>query len=165
MNRLTPLPLLAALLLASAARAEEELTYVTALSYGDAEHMLAARVDFHASCGAECYAATLTCDKLSYVSFTYADVAFDVAAKAVTAGEKRFTISVGSMTQPFYIMSLRWGGEMYDTWNVEGNLQGDSAAFIAALGKAKDFKATLGGEAVTLPVTEDVKNWATACAK
>ncbi len=54
---------------------------------------------------------------------------------------------------------------MYDTWDVEGELNGDPADFTAALGKAKEFKTTLGPQSVTLPVTADVEKWVKSCVK
>ena len=66
----------------------------------------------------------------------------------------------------FAIMKLSFGGEMYGTWLVDGQLaDSQSADFRGALSKAKNFKASIGSENLMLPVTKDVKTWAAACGK
>ncbi len=138
------------------------VTYVTELFGG--EKQPASRVTFHGSCGDECYAASLVCDVDGGVNFTFADVEAKIAAKAITRKARNFTVNVNGVAYPFFITTLSYGGEMYDTWLVEGQVENSRAAdFRGALAKATHFSSSIGSVVLTLPVTADVKTWATAC--
>ena len=148
------------------ARAAEDVavTYVTALG-GDAARP-ASHVSFDESCGDECFAASLDCDSDGGISFVFGDIAAEIAAAAITRENQDFTIVLAGVTYSFFIMELRFGGEMYNTWLVDGRLRNSAAGdFAKALNKAGDFKATLGSVSLTLPVTADVKTWSAACVK
>ena len=146
------------------ARATEtaETYETTLLGEGD---LSASSVAFFASCGDECYAATLDCDVTGAVSFEFGDVDAKIAAAAMTSETQDFAITVADASYSFTILNLKYGGEMYGTWLVTGGLPGTSKApeFAEALGKAANFKATIGSESLTLPVDADVKTWAAAC--
>lgn len=139
-------------------------TYETAL-VGDAARP-ASYVTFHASCGDECYAASLACDSDGSISFDFGDIAAEIAAAAITRENQDFALVMGGVTYAFFIIKLEYNGDMNGTWIVVGQLRNSGAAnFANALGKAKDFKASIGSENLTLPVTADVKTWAAACVK
>ena len=117
-------------------------------------------------CGGECYAASLDCDAQHSISFIFGDVEAKIAAAAITREKQDFTVEIDGAAYSFFIMKLEYGGDMYSTWLVTGSLPDSSArAFADALAKAARFKATIGAESLTLPVTADVKTWAAACAK
>ena len=156
---------LAAVLFFAACPVGAAETYDTMLS-GDAARP-ASHVMFHASCGDECFAASLDCDDTGAVSFEFGDVEAKIAAAAMTRKGQDFAVKIGGASFSFVILNLKYGGEMYGTWLVTGALPGTSQApeFTAALGKAKEFKASVGNVGLTLPVTADVKTWASACGK
>ena len=148
----------------TAVQAEEAATYETGLNGTDKRP--SAQVTFHESCGDECHAADLDCDDTGGIIFSFADIEAEIAAKAMTSTAREFILKIDATAYPFSIMRLSFGGEMYGTWLVDGQLANSQAAdFRAALAKAKSFKATIGSASLTLPVTADVKTWAAACTQ
>jgi hypothetical protein len=159
--------LAAAIFAAASAGAQKAVTYETAFDASGEGESRNLGVTFHdASCGDECYAASLNCGGDQDISFVFADVAADIAAAAIKSESRAFTVKAGASSQSFSITKVSYGGEMNDTWDVEGEMSaGGAASFAAALGKAKQFKATLGKKSITLPVTADVVKWAKVCVK
>lgn len=156
----------AAVLPAASVRAQDAVTYETSFDESGAGEARVAGVSFRdAACGEECHAASLICGESQDISFVFADIEASVAAAAITSENKEFTVETGATSHAFSISKVEYGGEMYDTWDVEGGLRGGAAEFTAELGKAKQFKAALGTRSVTLPVTADVIKWAAACVK
>ena len=140
-------------------------TYVTEIRGN--EKNPASSVTFSGDCGEECYAATLSCGETGGVSFTFGDVEAKAAAAAMLRKDQSFAIRIGKKTFSATILRLEYGGEMYGTWLVTGDLPGTSMApeFVAAIGKATSFKASIGGKSLVLPVNDDVKKWVAACGK
>ncbi len=158
--------LAASCLLAASAAAQEAVTYETGFDETGSGEERQASVGFNgAECGEECHAASLHCAGSQNVSFIFADIAAENAAAAITSEAKEFKVDIGGAAFSFSIRNVKYGGEMYDTWDVEGELRGDTAEFTAALSKAKEFKTTLGPQTVTLPVTADVEKWVKSCGK
>ncbi len=150
--------------LAAVPAVAETPNYVTALNGDDKRPSL--QVTFHESCGEECFAASIDCDVAGGVNFTFADIEAKIAAKAMLSETRDFTVKISGVAYSFAIMKLSYGGEMYGTWLVDGQLaDSQSADFRGALAKAKNFKASIGSENLMLPVTKDVKTWAAACGK
>lgn len=146
--------------------AQEAVTYESSFDEtGDGEALMSGVSFRDAACGEECHTANLHCGATQDISFVFADIEAEIAAAAITSEKKEFAIAAGGASHAFSIRKVEYGGEMYNTWDVEGELSGDAAEFAAALGKAKEFKVSLGTRSVTLPVTEDVVKWAKACVK
>lgn len=55
--------------------------------------------------------------------------------------------------------------ELTGAWNVTARLEDDQLAFDKAIGTAKTFDAVLNKRKLTLPVNQDVRNWAKSCAE
>ncbi|WP_119274698.1 hypothetical protein [Taklimakanibacter deserti] len=143
--------------------AEAADSYETTLS-GESEAPASSVVFSEKGCEEECNAASLHCDGSRRISFDVADVPSKNAAAAITSDKQEIAVKAGGKTFGFPIEELRFV-ELTGSWDVSGHLFTDPAAFTAALAKAASFKATLGGQSLTLPVTADVKTWAAACVK
>jgi hypothetical protein len=123
------------------------------------------RVAFDGKDCGECYTASLFCLDFGGIAFEFGDVEAKNAAGAITRDARAFSLDAGGTAFAFSITGLSYGGDMNGTWVVDGELTGSDvrAAFTAALVKTDRFKATIGAESLTLPVTADVKTWAAAC--
>lgn len=87
------------------------------------------------------------------------------AAAMISKEKPTFVIKVGDGAYDFYVRRVVYEGEMTGDWTVDGELNGNGESLLAALAKAKSFKATVGTQSVTLPVNKEVSDWAKACPK
>jgi hypothetical protein len=144
----------------SPAVAETYETYVSTSGAGDD---LENAIGFNSSCGEECHVADMICSVGPHVRFSLTGFEAKQAASMITNAKPKFALKVGGAGFDFSVRSVAYEGEMTGDWTVDGELNGDGQGLLAALGKAKSFKATVGSQSITLPVNKDVVSWAKAC--
>lgn len=149
---------LSPLFLGPAFAAEVVTTYI-----GPTDTEKSKTLDFaEKDCEEECHMASLICEETMAINFTYADVSSKSAAKIIRSENQAISLVINKKEFSFFVNTLTFS-EMTGSWWVDARFMADPKDLLAALEKAKDFKARAGDESMTLPVTAEFQTWASAC--
>jgi hypothetical protein len=124
-------------------------------------------VTFMEDCGEECQLATFSCDDVRNFIIEFTDVPAADVAKSLTAPpaqERRMTLTVDKESFRFEAYQFSYT-EMTGSWWVEARAGENTIKAMEAVAKAKDLQLAFVKQKHRLPVTKDVKRWATNCLK
>jgi hypothetical protein len=120
------------------------------------------------SCEEECHVATLVCQSNGNVTLTIADVAGEKAATIFGEDKQWLKLVFGKKAYPFLARELDYM-EMTGSWWISGDLASDMGAnrddLARSFAGAATVFAEVASQTVELPVTDEIKSWALACAK
>lgn len=116
------------------------------------------------SCEEECAVADLSCESSRSAFFMLNDLPGTEAAALMTSDDGKTSLKVAGRRFALSLQQFSFV-ELTGAWNVTARLEDDQLAFYKAIGTAKTFDAVLNKRKLTLPVNQDVRNWAKSCAE